>query len=89
MPKMQKVKRLTVLAGIKTSYEGQEELRAMRIHKFKINQSVELVARDLQSRTSRRFAIVRPLPTEHDVLQYRIKSLTDGHERIVTESEIA
>lgn len=61
----------------------------MRVHKFKVNQSVELVARDLQVNTSRRFAIVRPLPTENGVLQYRIKSLTDGRERVVTESELA
>jgi hypothetical protein len=60
----------------------------MLFHKFRVNQTVELVARDVQLAT-RRFAIVRPLPTEHGVLQYRIKSLTDGHERVVTESELA
>ena len=59
----------------------------MQLHKFKVNQSVELVARDLKSRG--RFAIVRLLPTEHGVLQYRIKSLVDGHERVVIESELA
>jgi len=61
----------------------------MPLHKFKVNQSVELVARDLSSKPRSRFTIVRPLPTEHGVLQYRIKSLTDGHERVVTESELA
>lgn len=61
----------------------------MQFHKFKINQSVELVARDHQLKTLGRFTIVRPLPTEHGVLQYRIKSLTDGHERVATESELA
>jgi hypothetical protein len=61
----------------------------MQVHKFKVNQAVELVARDLKVKTSSRFAIVRPLPTEHGVLQYRIKSLTDGHERVVSESELA
>lgn len=61
----------------------------MRFHKFKTNQSVELVARDLQLKNLGRFAIVRQLPTEHGVLQYRIRSLTDGHERVVSESELA
>jgi len=61
----------------------------MPTHKFKINQSVELIARDLRLGSPRRFSIVRPLPTEHGVLQYRIKSLTDGHERVVTESELS
>jgi hypothetical protein len=60
----------------------------MLFHKFRVNQTVELVAPDVKLET-RRFAIVRPLPTEHGVLQYRIKSLTDGHERVVTESELA
>lgn len=61
----------------------------MQFHKFRVNQSVELVARDLELKKLGRFTIVRPLPTEHGVLQYRIKSLTDSHERVVTESEIA
>ena len=60
----------------------------MRFHKFKANQSVQLIASDLQLKTLGRFTIVRPLPTEHGVLQYRIKSLSDGHERVVTESEL-
>ena len=66
----------------------EEERQAVRFHKFKVNQSAELVARDLQLKTPGRFTIVRLLPTEHGVLQYRIKSLTDGHERVVTKSEL-
>lgn len=61
----------------------------MASHKFKINQSVELIASYLRLKPLGRFSIVRPLPTEHGVLQYRVRSLTDGHERVVMESELA
>jgi hypothetical protein len=61
----------------------------MRLHKFKVKQSVELIAQDRGMRPAGRFEIVRTLPTEHGILQYRIKSLLDGHERVVTEGEIA
>lgn len=61
----------------------------MPLHKFKVNQSVEMASRDLKVKSGGRFAIVRLLPTEHGVLQYRVKSLTDGHERVVIESELA
>ena len=60
----------------------------MRSHKFKVNQSVELVSRDFKASRGR-FSIVRLMPTEHGVLQYRIKSLVDGQERVVIESELA
>lgn len=61
----------------------------MQTHKFKVKQSVELVASYLRLKPLGRFAIVRMMPTEHGILQYRIKSLTDGHERVVMESELA
>ena len=34
------------------------------------------------------FTIVCTLPEEHGICHYRIRSLTDGHERVVTESEV-
>jgi hypothetical protein len=60
----------------------------MPLHKFKANQSVELIPSDVRLKPLGRFVIVRPLPTEHGVLQYRIKSITDGHERVAIESEL-
>ena len=35
------------------------------------------------------FKIVRRLPAEHGIYGYRVQSLTDGHLRVVMESEIA
>lgn len=34
------------------------------------------------------FTIVRAMPTEQGVKQYRVKSNVDGHERIVSEAEL-
>ena len=35
------------------------------------------------------FKIVRLLPETGNVLQYRVKSETDGHERVVREDQLA
>jgi hypothetical protein len=58
-------------------------------HKFKVGQSVDLIGvqRSLGPPLGR-FEIVRLMPTEHGRHQYRIRSLLDGHERMVSESEL-
>jgi hypothetical protein len=58
-------------------------------HKFKVGQSVHFVG-GLQYVTTVRgiYKIVRLLPSETKDCQYRIQSTTDGHERVVRESEI-
>lgn len=61
----------------------------MMAHKFKAGQTVRVVPSRYMSEARGSFKIVRLLPTEHGVNQYRIKSTTDGHERVVTESEVA
>jgi len=35
-----------------------------------------------------KFEIVRLMPTAHGRHQYRVRSLRDGHERLVAETEI-
>ncbi|HWE73752.1 MAG TPA: hypothetical protein VG328_11380 [Stellaceae bacterium] len=57
--------------------------------KFRIGQSVELVAGPHRLSPLGRFEIVRLMPAEHGLRQYRIRSLTDGHERMVIEAELA
>ena len=57
--------------------------------KFKLGQSVELISNDSHLRPLGRFEIVRLMPTERGVRQYRIRSTTDGHERMATEVELA
>lgn len=58
-------------------------------YKFKLGQSVELVAGEVRLKPLGRFEIIRLMPSEHGQRQYRIRSLTDGHERMAIETELA
>jgi hypothetical protein len=58
-------------------------------HKFKLGQSVEFIASALHPKPLGTFKIVRVMPSERGMQQYRIKSAMDGHERMVLESELA
>jgi hypothetical protein len=57
--------------------------------KFKPGQTVRIILGPRVSAAPGSFKIVRILPTERGIIQYRIKSETDGHERVVTEGEVA
>ncbi len=61
----------------------------IELHKFKPGQSVEFVASDLRLKPLGVFKIVRAMPSERGIQQYRIKSVMDGHERIVMEGDLA
>jgi hypothetical protein len=62
----------------------------MAAHKFKTGQQVTVAPNnrsgELRGGT---FTVVRPLPEERGVWQYRIKSITDGHERVVLEIDLS
>ena len=59
-------------------------------HKFAIGQSVRFSPDRIQISSGRgRFKIVRLLPEAASVLQYRVKSELDGHERVVREDQLA
>ena len=61
----------------------------MSEHKFRIGQSVEYFAGKRFDRLAGgRYTVVRLLPIEGSTPQYRIKSASDGRERVVRESEI-
>jgi hypothetical protein len=60
----------------------------MVLHKFKVGQSVEFVASDLRPRPLGRFTIVRVMPSERGIQQYRLKSAVDGHERMAMENDL-
>jgi hypothetical protein len=62
--------------------------RAETPHKFKIGQTVIVATRRYEFTPEGTFIIVRAVPTEHGVRQYRIRSNIDGHERIVSEAEL-
>lgn len=61
----------------------------MPSHKFAAGRKVQIAASDLRLSPLGQFEIVRALPIEHGVLQYRIKSLKDGHQRVVMESDLS
>jgi hypothetical protein len=60
----------------------------MAQQKFTVGRSVAFVASDLRPSPLGRFEIVRSLPETHGIQQYRIRSLMDGHERVVMESDL-
>jgi hypothetical protein len=62
---------------------------SMSQHKFRVGQAVEFSPDPGVDRLSRgRYTIVRLLPLEGNTPQYRIKNATDGHERMVRESQL-
>lgn len=61
----------------------------MASHKFAAGRKVQFVKSDLRLSPLGQFEIIRALPIEHGILQYRVKSLIDGHQRVVMESDLS
>jgi hypothetical protein len=57
-------------------------------HKFKAGEAVTVVPRRYDPRLRGSFTVVRILPTERGSNTYHIRSVVDGHERVVMEGEI-
>ena len=61
----------------------------MTQHKFAVGQTVELRSTPGERNIpAGRYKVQRQLPSETRDLQYRVKHATDGHERVVLESQI-
>jgi hypothetical protein len=60
----------------------------MAAYKFKVGQKVTVVMQARAPKIGGSFTIVRTLPAEQGNNQYRLKSVTDGHERVVMEVQI-
>lgn len=61
----------------------------MQQHKFRLGQTIRFTPSAFdQSATRGSYTIVRLLPAEDWDNQYRIKSVLDGHERVVKESQL-
>ncbi len=60
----------------------------MEKRKFRAGQNVTLKQTRDRPVPKDTFEIVRPLPLERGHPQYRIKSLLDGHERVVVEADL-
>jgi hypothetical protein len=58
------------------------------IHKFKVGQTVDLIPSTFRSAAKGTYQIVSLRPIEGGNTQYRIKSTSEAHERIVSESDL-
>jgi hypothetical protein len=58
-------------------------------HRFKIGQTVELITSTLRSAATGGYEIISLRPSEGSSdLKYRVKSRSESHERVVSESEL-
>jgi hypothetical protein len=57
-------------------------------HKFRIGQSVDLIPSTFRSAARGHYEIVSLRPAEGGSPQYRIKSKSETHERIVSEGDL-
>jgi len=57
-------------------------------HKFKVGQTVDLIPSISRFAANGHYQIVSLRPADGEIPQYRIKSLSETHERIVTENDL-
>lgn len=58
-------------------------------HKFKAGQKVTFTPSQYRLNGRAVFEVVRVLPAERGINQYRLKSTQDGHERVAMEYELS
>jgi hypothetical protein len=62
----------------------------VQVKKFKVGQRVTVAPNHLVGELrAGTFTVVRPLPPERGVWQYHIRSINDGHECVVFESDLS
>jgi hypothetical protein len=59
-----------------------------QIHKFRIGQSVDLIPSTFRTAATGGYEIVRLQPADSGTPQYRVKSKSESHERVVAESDL-
>jgi hypothetical protein len=57
-------------------------------HKFKVGQTVDLIPSISRFAANGHYQIISLRPADGEIPQYRIKSLNESHERIVTENDL-
>ena len=63
--------------------------RDIPVHRFPIGQRVAFTPSPFDGSAQRGvYTVMRHMPSEDRDLQYRIKDLRDGHERMVRESQL-
>jgi hypothetical protein len=56
--------------------------------KFKVGQTVDLIPSISRYAANGHYQIISLRPADGEIPQYRIKSLNESHERIVTENDL-
>jgi hypothetical protein len=59
-----------------------------QVHKFKIGQIVDLIPSISRFAAKGHYQIVSLRPADGENLQYRIRSKSEAHERVVAESDL-
>ena len=59
-----------------------------RLHRFKVGQTVDLIPSTFRSAAKGNYQIVSLRPIEGDNTQYRVKSKSEAHERVVSECDL-
>jgi hypothetical protein len=59
-----------------------------RVHRFKVGQTVDLIQSTFRSAATGQYEIVSLRPADGENPQYRIKSKSESHERVVAESDL-
>lgn len=59
-----------------------------QIHRFKVGQTVDLIPSTFRSAARGSYQIVGLRPVEDGNTQYRIKSRSEAHERVVSENDL-
>jgi hypothetical protein len=59
-----------------------------QIHRFKIGQTVDLIQSTFRSAATGQYEIIGLRPVDGEIPQYRIKSRSESHERVVAESDL-
>lgn len=59
-----------------------------RTHKFRVGQTVDLIPTTFRSAAKGTYRIVSLRPAENGSISYRIKSQSETHERVVSESDL-
>ena len=57
-------------------------------HRFKIGQMVEIMPTTMRAAVTGHYEIIRLVPCDSNDPQYRLKSLTEKHERVLSEREL-
>jgi hypothetical protein len=59
-----------------------------QIHRFKVGQTVDLIQSTFRSAATGQYEIIALRPADGEVPQYRIKSRSESHERVVAENDL-